>query len=163
MDDRFASGTRRRGHRTAVSISTAMIMVILVDAAAKAWAESALRDGPDHLGVLDLVLGANSGVAFGVGAGSPRWIILTVTAIVLGVLVFVATRLRPAFPAGLVVGGGAANLLDRIRDGQVTDFISIGWWPTFNLADCAVCLGVFWLVVANWRTNTSPSGAVHPR
>lgn len=51
---------------------------------------------------------------------------------------------------GLAVGGGAGNLLDRSRTGAVIDFVAIGWWPTFNLADvalvCSVVLAVAGLV-----------------
>jgi signal peptidase II len=42
---------------------------------------------------------------------------------------------------GLVLGGIVGNLIDRLRLGGVTDFISIGWWPAFNIADSAVVVG----------------------
>jgi len=43
---------------------------------------------------------------------------------------------------GLILGGIIGNLIDRLRFGGVTDFISIGWWPAFNIADSAVVVGV---------------------
>jgi signal peptidase II len=43
---------------------------------------------------------------------------------------------------GLILGGIVGNLIDRLRFGGVTDFISIGWWPAFNIADSAVVVGV---------------------
>ena len=43
---------------------------------------------------------------------------------------------------GLVLGGTAGNLIDRLRFGYVTDFIDVGIWPTFNIADSAVVVGV---------------------
>lgn len=133
------------------------VALIAADALSKAWARRHLAGNPRHLGIVDLVLGSNSGVAFGIGSGSSRWLVLGVTALVVAGLVVVAIRLRPAAAAGLIVGGGVANLLDRSGDGAVTDFVSVGWWPTFNLADSAICLGVAWLLAASWRSSRASS------
>jgi signal peptidase II len=46
-----------------------------------------------------------------------------------------------------VLGGALGNLVDRVRLGHVVDFIDLGWWPVFNLADSAVVLGVALLVM----------------
>jgi signal peptidase II len=43
---------------------------------------------------------------------------------------------------GLALGGAAGNLLDRVRSGRITDFIAVGWWPVFNVADIAIVLGL---------------------
>ncbi len=48
---------------------------------------------------------------------------------------------------GAALGGAGGNLFDIIRSGQVTDFIDLGWWPVFNLADAAILAGIalaFW-------------------
>lgn len=148
--------TRRQTRRIALLAAVAGATVGL-DAASKAWARHDLRDAPRHVGVVDLVLGSNSGVAFGIGAGSSRWLVLTATAAVVVVLMIIAWRLRPAGAAGLVVGGGVANLLDRTGDGAVTDFVSVGWWPTFNLADSAICVGAVWLILASWWSARTSS------
>ena len=56
---------------------------------------------------------------------------------------------------GLILGGTIGNLIERVRyllgqlDG-VTDFINIGWWPTFNLADSAVVVGVIIFIISLW-------------
>ena len=50
-------------------------------------------------------------------------------------------------PAGLLIGGALGNLADRVRDGAVTDFIDLPVWPTFNLADVAIVVGVVLLVL----------------
>lgn len=50
-----------------------------------------------------------------------------------------------------VLGGAAANLLDRAPDGQVTDYLHTGWWPTFNLADVFIVCGGLLLVALSWR------------
>jgi signal peptidase II len=51
---------------------------------------------------------------------------------------------HPVIPAalGLLIGGSVANLVDRVRLGHVTDFLDVGWWPAFNLADTFIVLGV---------------------
>ena len=49
---------------------------------------------------------------------------------------------------GLLAGGALGNLADRIRADAVTDYISIGAWPSFNLADVAVTLGVLTLALS---------------
>ena len=47
----------------------------------------------------------------------------------------------------MILGGGSANIADRIRDGFVTDFIQIGSFPVFNIADCFVTIGVVVLLL----------------
>ena len=47
---------------------------------------------------------------------------------------------------GLIIGGAFGNLIDRIRDGGVVDFISVGWWPAFNIADSAISIGIVILI-----------------
>ena len=48
---------------------------------------------------------------------------------------------------GSAIGGATSNLYDRIRRGAIIDFIDVGWWPVFNLADVAITLGV---IMALW-------------
>ena len=63
---------------------------------------------------------------------------------------------HPVLPValGLLIGGGAGNLVDRIRLGHVTDFIDLPWWPAFNLADTFIVVGVVILL----SRSSSPSG-----
>ena len=49
---------------------------------------------------------------------------------------------------GLLIGGSASNLLDRVRLGHVTDFLDFRYWPAFNLADTFICVGVAILFTA---------------
>jgi signal peptidase II len=48
---------------------------------------------------------------------------------------------------GLVVGGALGNLADRLKDGAVVDFISVGWWPAFNVADSSISVGMVLLII----------------
>jgi signal peptidase II len=54
---------------------------------------------------------------------------------------------------GLQLGGAVGNLLDRLRSGYVVDFIDIGFWPIFNLADLAIVVGVAVLAYHLWRED----------
>jgi signal peptidase II len=58
---------------------------------------------------------------------------------------------------GLVMGGALGNAFDRIFYGSVTDFIAVHWWPTFNIADSAISLGVVALAAGYYRQRR-PSG-----
>jgi signal peptidase II len=107
----------------------------------------------------------NQGAAFGLHLGPySRWIFLTVAV----VAVFVLHRMSRASPLGdsfrqlalgLVAGGAAGNLIDRIRSQRgVVDFLDVGIgalrWPTFNLADIAVSCGAIALVISMWREDS---------
>jgi signal peptidase II len=117
-------------------------------------ATAALDDQPIEVGsVLTLRLSHNAGVAFGMGDRLPGWAVIALTA---GVTVLiVVAALRGFFPsraaAGLLVGGAVANLGDRAIGGSVVDFLDLGWWPSFNLADVALSGGCLWLIVTSWR------------
>lgn len=54
---------------------------------------------------------------------------------------------------GLIVGGALGNLIDRILLGYVIDFIQVGWWPVFNVADSAISVGAILLVLTLVRLD----------
>jgi signal peptidase II len=112
----------------------------------------ALGESYDVLGPLKISHVQNSGIAFGLFSQATVLVIVLTTAIVGWMLFFFARSgaHHPLLPAalGLVIGGSASNLVDRIRIGHVTDFIDIGRWPAFNLADSFICVGVVALLVA---------------
>jgi signal peptidase II len=58
---------------------------------------------------------------------------------------------------GLVMGGALGNAFDRLFYGSVTDFLALHWWPTFNIADCAISIGVVALAAGYYRQRR-PSG-----
>lgn len=140
---------------------TTLLITVAVTAAldwtTKTIAASALNDRSVGLGLLDLRLGRNSGVAFGMGDRLPSLVILAVTATVLLAFAFAAARgaLEPPVAAGLVLGGGVANLVDRAIGGSVVDFLDVGWWPTFNLADVFLSAGCLLMVTASFRVAAS--------
>jgi len=94
----------------------------------------------------------NSGIAFGLFASAtPIVTVLTAVAVGWMLLFFARSGSRhPILPIalGLLIGGSASNLTDRIRLGHVTDFIDLRFWPAFNLADSFIVLGVLILLAA---------------
>ena len=101
-------------------------------------------------GVLWLVHYTNSGVAFDFLSGAGPVVIIVEGLALLALLVYFArhpTRRGLWIPTGLLVGGALGNLLDRLLDGSVTDFIKFPDWPAFNVADIAITVGVITLLL----------------
>jgi signal peptidase II len=100
----------------------------------------------------------NKGAAFGILANSsyrlPFFILVSTVAV--GVIFVVIKRLREdqklaAISLSLIFSGALGNLIDRVRLGEVIDFLDAHWyehhWPAFNVADSAICVGVFLLAI----------------
>jgi len=106
----------------------------------------------------DIVHARNQGAAFGILRDSSIRLPFLISVSLLAVLVIVAVfrKLRPeqklsAWGLSLVLSGAVGNLIDRVRFGEVVDFLSAHWhehyWPAFNVADSAICIGVGLLVI----------------
>lgn len=126
-------------------------LIVIADQAAKAAVEAHVTVGEEIgvLGPLNLTLTHNRGVAFGLagGAGAPL-VLVTLAALALVAYLFWRNPERPGMwvAAGLLAGGALGNLADRIRAGEVTDFVDLPPWPPFNLADVSITAGVLLLV-----------------
>jgi signal peptidase II len=124
---------------------------VVADQASKAVVRSTIERGESVnlvLGV-DLVNVRNRGIAFGLFQDGGVVLVLFAVAALGALLVFFARhRDRPLvwLPTGLLIGGAAGNLIDRTREGAVTDFVDLPWWPAFNLADVAITFGVLSLL-----------------
>ena len=149
------AGPRRR---TGV-VALVAVAVLALDALTKQWAMSALADGPvDLFGSVRLNLIRNKAGAFGLGGAFVPF--LAVAALVL--VLYMVTRgdathkLPMALALGLVLGGAFGNVADRIfrapgfLQGAVVDFVDVGFWPVFNLADSAITCGCLLLLFASW-------------
>lgn len=90
----------------------------------------------------------NYGAAFGLFQGY-KWLFVIVAVIV----VFLIYKYRNLnnLALGLLLGGTIGNLVDRLVYGYVIDFINLGFWPSFNLADSFSTIGVFLLIYLHWR------------
>ncbi|MFY0408376.1 signal peptidase II [Solicola sp. PLA-1-18] len=116
--------------------------------------ERVMRPGrTTTLGLLDLRLEYNTGIAFGLGGDLAPSVVTTVTGIVTVAVAVVAFRAVPHLaPLGRIgltglVSGGAANVLDRAGDGAVSDYLHTGWFPTFNLADAFIAVGAILILL----------------
>lgn len=162
-----APAARARTRRRFVAVATAAATIDLASKlAASAFLDDRVIDLP---GPLDLQLARNPGVAFGLGDAVPAWLLLTLTATV--AMILGAAGWRGAFAstagAGLVFGGAAANVADRLQGGTVVDMLHLGWWPTFNPADVWITTGAALLVLGEMRVGTrrplGPQGDAPPR
>lgn len=131
--------------------------VVAADQITKTIAESKLHNGSVHvLGPLSFTLNYNSGSAFSLLTGWAPLLVIVATVLigVLAVLAWRAQRPGVAVALGMVLGGATGNLMDRIvrgHHGAVVDFIDLRFWPTFNLADASIVLGLLLLALQLWR------------
>jgi len=146
---------------------TAAAATVVLDLITKIVAEAVLLRTPGVAVLGDwfqLRLVYNQGAAFGLHLGPySRWIFLTVAIVAVVVLRRMSRTGPPGdwfrqLALGLVAGGAAGNLIDRIRSTRgVVDFLDVGIgalrWPTFNVADIAVSCGAIALVVSMWRED----------
>jgi signal peptidase II len=105
----------------------------------------------------------NEGVAFSRFSGGGTVVAVIVGAALLALVAYFVTHLdRPLvwLPTGMLLGGALGNVIDRIRDGAVTDFIKLPAWPAFNVADVSITFGVLVLLYVTERPrNAAPSDA----
>ena len=146
-----------RPRRLALLAAVAVVALAL-DAITKTVVVASMTDGeriPLLGDVVSLVLIRNPGAAFSLATGM-TWVLTLVAVAVVAGIARIARRLRSAGWAvalGLVLGGALGNLADRFLrgpgplEGHVVDFVSVGWWPVFNVADSAICVGGAVLVV----------------
>jgi signal peptidase II len=128
------------------------IAVIALDQITKAL----VNDGIERGGTEDVVLGIrfvnvrNTGVAFSSLQGAGALIAIIVAVALTGLLWYFARNAgKPLIwlPTGMLLGGALGNVIDRVREGAVVDFIKAAdFWPAFNVADISVTLGVLLLL-----------------
>lgn len=131
---------------------------VVADRAIGQWVATHMVPGQSvavvrHLVAITYVL--NSGAAFGILAHGDTLFIVVAIALLVGVA-WVVIR-RPQMHAGLrwglglLAGGAAGNLWDRVVAGQVIDYVNFHVWPVFNLADAAIVVGMALVFVEYWR------------
>lgn len=163
-------------------------VIFVVDQATKLWVMHVIPYGEEHVvisGIFDIIHTRNTGAAFGLFAGAhsafrvPFFYIVAAVAAVVIVLVLwrIAEDRATVTACALILGGIAGNIMDRIRIGAVVDFLSfhikdevfshtiLGYhivfplsWPAFNVADAAITVAVFLLLLGGFAKKTVVSG-----
>jgi signal peptidase II len=125
--------------------------ILAADQATKALVRAGIEPG-ERDGVfpgVELVHVRNRGVAFSLFEGGGILLVIVAGIAVAALLAFFVRHVRRPFvwlPTGLLLGGAAGNLLDRAREGAVTDFVKLPLWPAFNVADTSITVGVLALL-----------------
>ena len=155
-------------YRTLAIVSSA---ILVLDQVTKLYVDANFRlheSVPVIDGLFSLTYVRNKGAAFGILADSavriPFFITVSIVAM-LGILWYIR-RIRndqklAVFSLSLVFAGAVGYLIDRIRLGEVIDFLDVYWqsyhWPAFNVADSAICVGVTLLFIDMWREDRKKS------
>ena len=146
-------------------------VIIALDQATKLYLDANFRlheSMPVIRGFFNLTYVRNQGAAFGILADNavriPFFITVSIVAM-LGILWYI-NRIRndqklAVFSLSLVFAGAFGNLIDRVRLGEVIDFLDVFWqryhWPAFNVADSAITVGVTLLLIDMWREDRKKS------
>lgn len=130
--------------------------VLLLDQLTKLWILDNVKVGEaiDLISWFSIVHVKNTGISFGMLQGYPNamiWITIAVIAFLFYNYRDLKETIEGKYAMGLILGGAVGNLIDRIWLGAVTDFVSIGWWPAFNVADTAICVGALLLAYILWE------------
>lgn len=142
------------------------LLTLAADQATKALVLATL--GPDDRipvagNLFGIILRYNTGGAFGMGQNSPTFFFVATAVIVVVATLWGWRAPEYAVPIGLVVGGGLGNLVDRVVHGKVVDFLDLSFWPTFNLADSAIVIGVGLLLLKSTRADRETARSAENR
>jgi signal peptidase II len=155
---------RRTGLILALGLAFA---VFVVDQGLKTIVERSMRVGESVElvpGFLSLTHIKNDGGAFGILGGSQA-VLLAGSAVAVGIVLWMllsgTSSTATTIGCGLILGGAAGNLLDRLSTGEVTDYVHFSFWYIFNAADAAITVGVVLLLLsALWPESTVRPSAV---
>lgn len=160
----------RRSFRIALPLA---VLLVALDQAAKAWIQHHMvlyTTRPVIPDFFNIVYVLNRGAAFGfLNRSDIQWqtyFFFAATALAVLIIVHLLRMAREAdtlliASLGSILGGAVGNLIDRIRTGEVVDFLDFYWksyhWPAFNVADIAIFLGSLGLLVAFYRMRRPAS------
>jgi len=158
-----SSADRRQRWRAWTLAALVLLCVVAIDQLAKHAVEHSIVPGEERrlLPGIQLVNTRNHGVAFGFLPGSHVGVTILIGIALLILLAYFArhaARRLIWLPTGMLVGGALGNIIDRLRDGAVTDFVKLPLgWPPFNLADASITLGIviLFLVIDGARRTTA--------
>jgi signal peptidase II len=133
-----------------------LVCVVAADQLVKALVTASLERGEqrDLVAGVKLVNTRNTGVAFGQLQGGGVIVAILIAVAVVALVVYVTRNAQRRWiwlPAGLLLGGATGNIVDRVREGAVVDFLKLPHWPAFNVADAAITIGVLALLLVMER------------
>ena len=138
--------------RPIVLFSVVSLGTLLLDQISKYFIQQYQPDW--SFSFINIIFLKNSGAGFGILPG--QHILLGIISVAVIVLVAynyqkLPKEVLPQLFAGFFLGGVMGNALDRLLRGYVVDFISLGFWPAFNLADAAITVGAIGLIMVLWK------------
>jgi len=141
-----------------------LVAVLAADQVVKALVTSALARGEerDLVAGIKLINTRNSGVAFGQLQGGGAIVAIVIAIAIGALLVYFARHAQQPLvwlPTGMLLGGALGNIVDRVREGAVVDFLKLPHWPAFNVADSAITIGVVILLVVMERGDRARASA----
>jgi signal peptidase II len=171
------AGRPRRAHEPRrpaawIRVGLVTVAVLAADQLSKHAVEESIVAGETRklLPGIELVNTRNKGVAFGFLPGSHLAVTILIAVALAALLAYFALHSGQRLiwlPTGLLLGGAIGNVLDRLREGSVTDFIKLPLgWPPFHLADASITLGVLLLLLsfeAARKDSLTASNRDHPR
>jgi signal peptidase II len=172
-DERAVAGAPAAPARRLWRVAAAVVAIVVLDQLTKIWAVAALSDGPISIigDDVELHLTRNPGGAFGRFQGLTP--LLAIGAAVVAIfLVRSVHRTRDPWTVAaltLVLGGALGNLTDRFARspgflrGHVVDFVKVGWWPVFNVADSCVTIGAVLLIARSFFPPSPPTAEASDR
>jgi signal peptidase II len=139
------------------------VSIIVVERVVKFYITENLQRGqyvPVIGNALMITRSENIGAGFGILRGQ-NWLFVSAAVIVLLLIIYfyntiIYDRLL-VFATAFILGGAVGNMMDRLFFGRVIDYITMYFWPTFNLSDVALVIGVFLLLVYMYRWQKEPS------
>jgi signal peptidase II len=160
-------------YRRLNSLATLFIiggLVFVADQLTKAMVLKNLKMGdvwtpvPDWEKLFRIIRTSNTGAAFGLFSKGGNFFMIVAIIVILIIIYYIATY--PALPKivqislGLQLGGAFGNMWDRVQHGSVVDFVDIGFWPIFNVADISIMIGVTILAVWLWQEDEKQQNTV---
>jgi signal peptidase II len=141
-----------------------VVAVLAADQIVKALVNGSLQRGEqrDLVAGIKLVNTRNSGVAFGQLQDGGTIVAVVIAVALVALLVYFARHARQPLmwlPTGMLLGGALGNIVDRVREGAVVDFLKLPHWPAFNVADSSITIGVVILLVVMERGDRARATA----
>ncbi len=141
--------------------------ILLLDRITKWWIIKNIALGASWIwieGILNITYLHNRGAAFGIMQGK-AWLFLVLAAVVIAAAVYYHSKYNPdrwvQYSLALLVGGSLGNVIDRLLYRSVVDFISIGWFPVFNVADMGIVAGGILFMLYVIKEDLGEENEVH--